>query len=194
MYCLNRGFYKREKILCARQFQNSIKDSVLSLLAEQIEVLGMQGHYTVQRDAIYGANGTEFIFRGLHNNHASIKSINGVTLCWVEEGQSVSQSSLDVLIPTIRAPGSQLIFTFNVDLEKDPVYKMFLANPPPSAYVRKVNYDENPFFPQVLRAERPDVVLILPWNLREEIVEQLAFIGEWGGRFAARSPEIRIFP
>jgi phage terminase large subunit len=153
MACLIRGERKPEKILCARQFQNSIKDSVLSLLDEQVDTLDLRKFYDVQRDAIYGKNGTEFIFRGLHNNHASIKSINGVTLCWVEEGQSVSEKSWETLIPTIRVPGSQFLVTYNIDLETDPTYQRFNISPPPNAYVRKVNYDENPFFPDVLREE-----------------------------------------
>ncbi len=153
MACLTRGFYNKEKILCARQFQNSIKDSVLALLDEQINAMQMSDFYDVQRDAIYGANGTEFIFRGIHNNTQSIKSISGVTLCWIEEAQSLSEKSYEVLIPTIRAPGSQFIITYNTDLETDPTYQRFNINPPPNAFVRKVNYDENPFFPAVLRQE-----------------------------------------
>ncbi len=115
--------------------------------------MGMEDHYEIQRDTIIGKNGTEFIFRGLHNNHASIKSINGVTICWVEEGQSVSEKSWETLIPTIRAPGSQFFVTYNIDLESDPTYQRFNVQPPPDAYVRKVNFDENPFFPDVLRKE-----------------------------------------
>ena len=153
MACLHRGFYSKQKILCARQFQNSIKDSVHALLSECIEKMGMGDFYDIQRDAIYGANGTEFIFRGIHNNIQSIKSINGVTLCWCEEAQSLSKSSWEVLIPTIREPGSQFIVTYNTDLEKDATYQRFNVKPPENAMVLKVNYDQNPFFPDVLKAE-----------------------------------------
>jgi phage terminase large subunit len=153
MACLLRGKDRPEKILCARQFQNSIKDSVLSLLDEQVEKLGLRNFYDVQRDAIYGRNGTEFIFRGVHNNTNSVRSVNGATICWIEEAQALTEKSYEVLIPTIRAPGSQFFITYNTDLETDATYQRFNVNPPPNAYVRKVNFDENPFFPQVLRDE-----------------------------------------
>ena len=153
MACLHRGFFSKKKILCARQFQNSIRDSVHSLLSECIDKMDMADHYEVQRDTIIGKNGTEFIFRGLHNNHASIKSINGVDICWIEEAQSVSEKSYEVLIPTIREPGSQFFITYNTDLETDSTYQRFNIKPPPDAFIRKVNYDENPFFPDVLRKE-----------------------------------------
>ncbi len=117
MACLLRGKDKREKVLCARQFQNSIKDSVLSLLDEQVDRLGLRRFYDVQRDAIYGANGTEFIFRGVHNNTNSIRSVNGATICWLEEAQALTEKSYEILIPTIRAPGSQFIITYNTDLD-----------------------------------------------------------------------------
>ncbi len=153
MACLLRGKDSKQKILCARQFQNSIKDSVLSLLDEQVDKLGLRSFYDVQRDAIYGLNGTEFIFRGVHNNTNSVRSVNGATICWIEEAQAVTEKSYEVLIPTIRAPDSQFVITYNTDLETDATYQRFNISPPPNAYVRKVNYDENPFFPDVLKAE-----------------------------------------
>lgn len=152
--CLIRGWRKREKILCARQFQNSIKDSVMSILEEEAVRLGLQDFYKFQRDGVSSPhNGTDFIFAGLHNNLPSIRSKQGISLCWVEEGQAVTQKALDVLIPTVRKPGSQFIFTYNTDLETDPVYLKFNVNPPPNAIVTKINYNRNPYFTDVLREE-----------------------------------------
>lgn len=150
---LSLGFGSRIRILCAREIQRSISDSVHKLLWEQLEEMGLGGFYTVTRDSIRGANGTEFIFKGLRANPQEIKSMEGIDICWVEEAQAVSAESWDVLIPTIRKEGSEIWISFNPLDEQDPTYERFVLSPPDSAYVRKVNYDENPFFPEVLRQE-----------------------------------------
>jgi phage terminase large subunit len=151
--CLIRGTRKKELILCARQFQNSIKDSVMSLLEQLIIDLGLQDFYVIRRDCIIGRNGTLFIFKGLHNNLPSIRSVQGVTICWIEEAQTLTEKAWETLIPTIRAEGSQFIITYNIDLETDPTYQRFNVSPPPGAHVVKVNFNQNPFFPEVLRQE-----------------------------------------
>ena len=113
-------------VLCAREFQNSITDSVHKLLADTIESFGVKG-FEVTRDAIRHINGSMFIFRGLHNNLESIKSIEGVDVCWVEEAQTISKESLTTLIPTIRRPNSTLIFTWNPLTSHDPVWSYFIT-------------------------------------------------------------------
>lgn len=113
-------------VLCAREFQNSITDSVHKLLADIIESSGMKG-FEVTRDAIRHINGSLFIFRGLHNNLQSIKSIEGVDVCWVEEAQTISKENLTTLIPTIRRPNSTLIFTWNPLTSHDPVWTYFIT-------------------------------------------------------------------
>lgn len=150
---LARGFAEKIRILCAREIQRSINDSVHKLLTEQIDQIGLSSFYEVTRDAIRGANGTEFIFKGLRANPQEIKSMEGIDICWVEEAQAVSADSWDVLIPTIRKPGSEIWVTFNPLDESDPTYQRFVVKPPDEAIVRKVNYDENPYFPEVLRKE-----------------------------------------
>jgi phage terminase large subunit len=140
-------------ILCAREIQKSISDSVHKLLSEQLEEMGLGGFYDITRDAIRGQNGTEFIFKGLRANPQEIKSMEGIDICWVEEAQAVSAESWDVLIPTIRKPGSEIWVTFNPLDEQDPTYQRFIVNPSADALVRKVNFDENPYFPEVLRKE-----------------------------------------
>lgn len=141
------------RVLCARELQNSISDSVIALLADQIKSMGLEDAFDVQRTAIYGRNGSEFSFVGLKHNVTSIKSFEGVDICWIEEGQAVSKVSWETLIPTIRKPGSEIWVTFNPDLDTDETYKRFVVNAPSNAIVRKVNWSDNPWFPQVLKDE-----------------------------------------
>ena len=150
---LVRGAEKPTRVLCAREFQSSIKDSVHRLLADQVEALGLGAFYRIEQQAIYGLNGTEFSFEGIRHNVNKIKSYEGVDIAWVEEAQTVSKSSWEVLIPTIRRAGSEIWVTFNPELDTDETYKRFVTNPPPGALVRKVNWSDNPWFPSVLRAE-----------------------------------------
>lgn len=113
--------------------------------------------YEVQQASIKGPNGTEFIFKGLKHNIAEIKSTSGVTDCWVEEAQVVSKSSWETLIPTIREAGSQFYITFNPELEEDYTYQRFVVNPPTDSAVHKVSWQDNPWFPAVLRQEKDDL-------------------------------------
>jgi phage terminase large subunit len=141
------------RVLCARELQNSISDSVIALLADQIKAMGAADLFDIQRTAIYGKNGSEFSFVGLKHNVTSIKSFEGVDICWVEEGQAVSKSSWETLIPTIRKPNSEIWVTFNPDLDTDETYKRFVVSPPNNAFVVKVNHSDNPWFPDVLKDE-----------------------------------------
>jgi phage terminase large subunit len=147
------GYEKPMRILCAREIQRSISDSVHKLLCEQIDAIGLSGAYTITRDAIRCTSGTEFIFKGLRSNPQEIKSTEGIDICWVEEAAAVSADSWDILIPTVRKPNSEIWLTFNPLDESDPTYQRFVLNAPEDALVRKVNYDENPYFPDVLRRE-----------------------------------------
>lgn len=148
------GYEKPMRILCAREIQRSISDSVHKLLCEQIDAIGLSGAYTITRDAIRCTSGTEFIFKGLRSNPQEIKSTEGIDICWVEEAAAVSADSWDILIPTVRKPNSEIWLTFNPLDESDPTYQRFILNPPDGAYVRKVNYNENPAFPDVLEKEK----------------------------------------
>ena len=141
-------------ILCAREYQNSISDSVYSLISRRIEQLGLSPYFTIYSDQIKAYNGSVFKFKGLKINPESIKSRDGVDICWIEEAQTISQDSLDFLIPTIREPNSEIWFSLNPRLESDPVYSSFIATPHPEAYIAKVNYTENKHFPAVLEMER----------------------------------------
>jgi len=142
------------RILCAREFQTSIKDSVHKLLCDQIESLGLLSFYEITQTSIRGRNGTEFSFVGLKNNVSNIKSYEGVDICWVEEAQTTSRLSWNILIPTIRKQGSEIWISFNPELETDETYQRFVANPPQDSITMKVNWSDNPWFPDTLKLEK----------------------------------------
>ncbi|MCA3039415.1 MAG: PBSX family phage terminase large subunit [Rhodocyclaceae bacterium] len=152
---LLEGAQKTIRVLCTREVQKSLADSVHKLLSDQIEAMGLSGFYEVQQTVIRGKNGTEFTFAGLQQHTVdSIKSYEGVDRVWVEEAHAVSKKSWDVLLPTIRKPGSEVWVTFNPQLESDETYKRFVTSPPPDCVAVLMNYTENPWFPQVLENER----------------------------------------
>lgn len=130
MALLLLGAQNKLKILCAREFQNSIKESVHSLLEEQVEALGLRGSfYDVRSTTIVGRNGTEFLFTGLRQHSVTtLKSFHGADICWVEEAEVISEKSWRVLTPTIRRPGSEIWVTFNPAQDDDPTYLRFVAN------------------------------------------------------------------
>lgn len=147
---------KKLRILCTREVQKSIKDSVHALLSDQIAALGFGKDFQVLETEIRcTVTGSVFLFGGLQQHTVeSIKSFEGCDIVWVEEAQSVSGKSWDVLIPTIRKPGSEIWITLNPQLESDETYQRFIAIPPPGAVVIEMNYTDNPWFPEVLEAER----------------------------------------
>lgn len=143
------------RVLCARETQKSIKQSVHTLLSDQIESLGLSHFYQILETEIRGANGTTFSFAGLSTQTAdTLKSFEGCDLCWLEEAQTITKRSWDILIPTIRKPNSEIWVSFNPELDSDETYKRFVLNPPPNSVVMEVNYSDNPFFPEVLEQER----------------------------------------
>lgn len=143
------------RVLCTREVQKSIKDSVHRLLSDQIAAMGLGGFYEVLETEIRGKNGSAFLFAGLlQHTIDSIKSFEGVDRVWVEEAHSVSKKSWDVLVPTIRKPGSEIWATFNPQLDSDEVYARFVLAGRADCVALKVNYSENPWFPQVLEDER----------------------------------------
>jgi len=159
------------RILCAREFMTSMRDSVHKLLCDQIESLGLIGFYEITQASIRAKNGTEFSFVGLKNNVANVKSYEGMDICWVEEAQSVSRLSWNILIPTIRKEGSEIWISFNPELETDETYQRFVAYPPADCISMKVNWHDNPWFPDVLKSEKD--------QLRERDIE--AYNQVWEG-------------
>jgi phage terminase large subunit len=148
------GAKSQQRILCAREFQTSIKDSVHKLLCDQIDSMGLTGFYEITDKSIRGKNGTEFFFVGLRNNVTNVKSIEGVDICWVEEAQTVSKTSWNVLIPTIRKEQSEIWVSFNPELDTDETYQRFVLNSPENCKVVKINWSDNPWFPETLRLEK----------------------------------------
>jgi phage terminase large subunit len=144
---------KKLRILCTREVQNSIKDSVHKLLKDQIEMLGLNPWFRITNESITSASGSEFLFKGLRFDPLGIKSTEGVDICWVEEAQSVSSDSWAILIPTIRKEGSEIWVTFNPGEESDPTYQRFIVTPPDDSITVEVNYYDNPYLPETLRKE-----------------------------------------
>jgi phage terminase large subunit len=144
------GMDTQLRILCAREIMESLKESVHRLLSDRIAALGLEEFYDVTKTSITGQNGTNFIFAGLFRNVNQIKSLEGIDRVWVEEAESVSKESWDLLIPTIRKDGSEIWVTYNPQFEDDDTYIRFHVNPPDGAVVRQINYDQNPYFPDVL--------------------------------------------
>lgn len=160
------------RILCTREVQKSIRDSVHKLLSDQIQALGLGEFYDVQQAVIRGANGSEFIFAGLSDQTAeSVKSFEGVDIVWVEEAQAVSDRSWGILIPTIRKDGSEIWVSFNPELDTDPTWVRFVENPPPDCVSVLVNYSDNRWFPEVLEKERQHAKATLPAAEYENIWE-----------------------
>lgn len=151
------GAQKALRIPCCREFQKSISDSVHALLSNQIELLGLSAFYEIKNTEIVGVNGTQFTFHGLKHNITNIKSLEGADVCWIEEAQTVSKSSWDVLIPTIRKTGSELWITYNPELEADETHQRFVVRPPTGAVVAKLTYRDNPWFNDVLKQEMLDL-------------------------------------
>lgn len=172
---LARGMVKPERYLCAREVQKSLKESVHQLLCDYINKLGLEKFYTPLRDSIQGRNGTRFMFAGLQDHTAdSIKSFEGVDVAWVEEAQSVSKRSLEILTPTIRNEGSEVWFTWNPTLEEDEIYQRSIVQQPDPAdwWVQEINWRDNPWFPEVLKAEK----------LQLELMDHDTYMHVWEGK------------
>lgn len=153
---LEIGARKQMRILCAREIQKSMRDSVHRLLKDYIIKLGLTHFYEITDTEIRGANGTLFLFTGLQAHTVdSIKSFEGVDIVWVEEAHSVSKKSWDVLTPTIRKDGSEIWLTLNPDMETDETYTRFVAaGTTKDTWVCEINWRDNPWFPSVLNDER----------------------------------------
>ncbi|MFP1767269.1 PBSX family phage terminase large subunit [Lonsdalea quercina] len=144
----------RYRFLCARELQNSISDSVIRLLDDTINREGYQAEFEVQRTSIrHLITGSEFMFYGIKNNPTKIKSLEGIDVCWIEEAEAVSKDSWEILIPTIRKPGSEIWVSYNPKNILDDTHQRFVISPPDDICLLTVNYTDNPHFPEVLRLE-----------------------------------------
>ncbi len=180
---VERAARKPIRILCAREFQNSIRDSSKKLIEDWIERMGLRSSFTITDTAIKGRNGSLITFVGLNGREAAIKSLEGYDLAWVEEAATLSQASLDALIPTIRKEGSEIWWSFNPRYPHDPIDAYFRAStPPPGTIKLEVHWRDNPWFPEVLKRDMDYDRLRDP--------EKHAHI--WEGRYLQRS-EAQVF-
>lgn len=172
------------RIGCYREIQKSIRDSVKRLLDDKISALGLKEFYESTDTEIRGANGSLLIFGGLRTNPDAVKSTEGLDIAAVFEANKVSQRSWDLLIPTVRKEGSEIWAEWNPTLETDPVDQMFRGpdGAPPGSIVRERNWQDNPFFPEVLLQE-------LEWDRRRD-PEKYQHI--WAGGYL-RNSEARVF-
>lgn len=172
------------RILCAREFQVSIADSVHYLLKTRIEALAelnpdldVRGSFDVQQRSIRTTNGSEFIFSGLAKNIENIRSKEALDVVWIEEAQSVSEYSWEVLVPTMRKKGSEIWASFNPDQDTDPTYKRLVKNPPPGTVSVELNWNDNPWITAELLAEKDYLYSVDP--------DAAAHV--WGGECRLRS-------
>ena len=158
-YLLIRARMAKTRILCAREYQNSIAESSHQLLTDLINLYNLTDFKVTDKTIVNTITGSEFIFKGLHHNEQSIKSIEGVNIAWVEEAQTITQNSIEILTPTIREQGSQIIYTYNRLMEEDPVHKRLVIEGRPNTLRINVNYDiaiKYGWMAEVLIAEMED--------------------------------------
>ena len=184
------AYKQKTRVLCAREIQRSIGDSVIQLLSDTIDRMGLSFFFDVQKTQILAKNGSRFIFEGLRANITKIKSMEGIDRVWVEEAESVTSTSWDTLIPTIRKGGSEIWVSFNPRDELDATYQRFVLNPPPESYVVKVNYSDNPWFPEELEKERLHLQS-LDTDLYKHIWEGECLVNHQGAYYAKQIENAR---
>ena len=177
---------ERRRIICARQFQNSIRDSSKELIERRIRDLGMSNQFTVtDRYIFHNTTKSQFIFIGLERNVESIRSLEGADSVWIEEARTISAKSMEVLLPTVRKKSSELIWTWNPEQPEDPVDAYFRAGTPPErSIVTRVDYNDNPFFTET---EMPQEMEIL----RRGNLPRFKHV--WEGEYDVRY-ESKVFP
>tara|TARA_R110000787_G_scaffold193035_9_gene304622 strand:+ start:815 stop:2080 length:1266 start_codon:yes stop_codon:yes gene_type:complete len=147
----NEGF----RALCVREVQKSLKESSKRLIEDKINKMGYGPFFTIKHDEIITPKGGVISFTGMNNqNNESVKSYENYSLCWLEESNTISSRSLELLRPTIRASGSEIWASWNPNTASDAIDKFFRGpTPPEDAIIRRVSYEDNKFFPAELRAE-----------------------------------------
>lgn len=179
MMSLIWGYREPLRVLCTREVQASIKESMHAELKGVIESNSwLSGHYEVLKDSIRGANGTEFIFRGLYDNAKTIKSLSNIDLCIVEEAQDISRDSWGVLLPTIRKERSEVWVAYNPKSKSDPVDVIFRQRESEDLKAIQVNFYDNPWFPDALKKQM---------EMDKETLSHEEFLWVWFGRYLERS-------
>jgi phage terminase large subunit len=151
-WCVFLACNFRLRILCARQFQSNIDESVYALLKIQIERFNLGAQFDIQKNRIiHRITETEFLFYGLARSIDEAKGLEGIDILWLEEAHNLTKKQWDIMEPTIRKEGSQIFVVFNPQLATDFAYKHFVVDPPPGTLIRHINYDENPFLSNTSR-------------------------------------------
>lgn len=155
-YLVLKALESKKRILCTREIQNSITDSVMKLLADRISYHKFDAYFDIQKSSIFCINGSEFIFKGLKHNINSIKSMEAINITWIEEAQTISHESLDILLPTIfRVQDAKIIYTYNPCYSTDAIYERFHGEEKPiNSIVKQVSGDANKYFSDAMKAER----------------------------------------
>lgn len=171
------------RAVCIREIQKTLAQSAKKLLEDKIKFFGLESDFRVLTSQIEGPNDSLIIFNGMQDHNASsIKSLEGFDVAWIEEAQSLSQRSLDLLRPTIRLEGSEIWASWNPDKNTDPIDVLLRKDPPPNSIVLETSYHDNPFFPEVLRTE-------MEWDRRRDY-EKYEHV--WEGGYQQHS-EARVF-
>lgn len=149
-----KAYTKRTRVLETRMIQNTIRDSIHALLRDRIDALGLNKWFKVTENEItVPHNGSRFIFKGLSGSIGEIKSLEGIDICDVEEAHDVTDEMWEILIPTIRKPGSEIWVRFNTGTEDDPTYRRFVTNKPDNCKTVKVTYRDNPWLSEEIKEE-----------------------------------------
>lgn len=183
-YIIEKCILQKTDVVCVREVQKSLNQSVKKLLEEKIQTLKVGSMFQILHDRIMTPRGGRIIFQGMMNHTAeSIKSLEGYDVAWVEEAQSLSQRSLDLLRPTIRKENSELLFSWNPRFDSDPVDQLLRGeNPPPDAIVVQANWSDNPWFPENLKTE-------LEYDRKRD---RDKYLHVWAGEYINNS-EARVF-
>ena len=178
------GYAEPLRFLCTREYQNSIPESFHAELRAAIASEPFLAEwYDITRDNIRGKNGTEFLFKGLRNNTQSIKSLAKIDVCIVEEAEDIAESAWEVLEPTIRAPKSEIWVIWNPKHRGSATDKRFRQNTPPRSHIVQMNYNDNPFFPDVLKEQR---------QYQQTVLDPARYAWIWEGAYYEQS-EAQVF-
>ena len=181
-YLVLEAVNKPINIVCAREYQNSIKDSVKKILEERIEYFELENYFKITRDEIHSTAGAIITFKGIRNNPGSFKGTSGIDICWIEEASYISEESWDIVIPTVYRSGShyrygKMIVSYNPLSIRDPVYQVFQIEKPKRTKSIEVSLWTNPFAPPPMLREAERMRINDPEKFQHIYLGQAAVTG-----------------